>query len=171
MKALYIGRFQPFHNGHLSVIQSLSTQYDELIIGIGSSQDRDSSENPFSEEERVQMITRSLDAAGIHNYRIVSIPDIHDPPQWVSHVRAIVSDFDVVIANNPFTRKLFTEKGYEVKGTSFFKRQQYSGKEIRRRMLHDGPWADLVPAAVVKIIKDIKGVQRVKEISLRLSRN
>ena len=91
----------------------LSTQYDELIIGIGSSQDRDSSENPFSEEERIQMITQSLDAAGIHNYRIVSIPDIHNPPQWVSHVRAIVSDFDVVIANNPFTRKLFTEKGYK----------------------------------------------------------
>jgi len=167
MKALFIGRFQPFHNGHLSVIQSLSTKYDELIIGIGSSRDRDSSENPFSEEERIRMITQSLDAAGIRNYRIVSIPDIHNPPQWVSHVRAMVSDFDVVIANNPFTRKLFTEKGYEVKGTSYFKRRQYSGKEIRSRMLQDEPWEDLVPAAVVKIIKDIRGVQRVKKIAHR----
>jgi len=167
MKALYVGRFQPFHNGHLLVIESLSQAYDELIIGIGSSQDKDTSENPFSKEERIQMINRALDAAGIQNYRIVSIPDIHNPPQWVSHVQAIVSDFDVVIANNPFTRKLFIEKGCAVKGTSYFKRQQYSGKEIRRRMLQDEPWEDLVPAGVIKIIKDIKGVERVKMIAHR----
>lgn len=165
MKALFIGRFQPFHKGHLLVLQLLSTEYDEIIVGIGSSQDRDTSENPFSEMERIQMITRSLNDAGIHNYRVVSIPDIHNPPKWVSHVQTVVSDFDVAIANNPFTRKLFIDKGFEVKGTSYFKRQQYSGKEIRRRMLNDEPWEDLVPAAVVKIIKDINGVQRIKKIA------
>jgi nicotinamide-nucleotide adenylyltransferase len=165
MKALFIGRFQPFHNGHLLVVQSLSTQYDEIIIGIGSSQDRDTHENPFSEEERTQMITRSLDMVGVHKYRVVSIPDIHNPPQWVSHVRAIIPDFDVVITNNPFTRSLFIAKGYEVEGTPFYKRQQFSGKEIRRRMLHDEPWDDLVPAAVYRIIKDVDGVHRVKKIA------
>jgi nicotinamide-nucleotide adenylyltransferase len=164
MKALYIGRFQPFHNGHLSVLRLLSTEYSEIIIGLGSSQDHDSSENPFSEAERTQMIHRSLDAEGIHNYRVVSIPDIHDPPQWVSHVRAIIPVFDVVITNNPFTRSLFIEKGYDVDGTPYFKRQLFSGKEIRRRMLHDEPWEDLVPVAVCRFIKDIDGVQRVKKI-------
>ena len=162
MKALYIGRFQPFHNGHLLVVQSLSTKYDEIIIGIGSSQDRGTAENPFSEEERVQMVTRSLDAAGIHNYRVVPIPDIHDPPRWVAHVRAIVPDFDVAIANNPFTRSLFMEKGYPVEGTPSFERSRFSGKEIRRRIRHDAPWDDLVPVAVREIIQDVDGVQRVK---------
>ena len=165
MKALYIGRFQPFHNGHLLVVQSLSTKYDEIIVGIGSSQDRDTSENPFSEEERVQMITQSLDAVGIHSYRVVAIPDIHNPPQWVSHVRAIVPDFDVVITNNPFTRSLFIDKGYRVEGTPYFQRSIFSGKEIRRRMLHDEPWGHLVPVAVNRIIEDISGVQRVKKIT------
>ena len=165
MKTLYIGRFQPFHNGHLLVMQTLSTEYDEIIVGIGSSQDRDTSENPFSEEERTQMITRSLDAVGIHNYRVVSIPDIHNPPQWVSHVRAIVPDFDVVITNNPFTKSLFIDKGFRVEGTPYFKRQLFSGKEIRRRMLHDEPWDDLVPIAVCSIVKDIDGVRRVKKIA------
>jgi nicotinamide-nucleotide adenylyltransferase len=171
MKTLYIGRFQPFHNGHLLVVRSLSSAYEEVIIGIGSSQDRDSSDNPFSEKERIQMITRSLDTVGIHNYRVVPIPDIHNPPKWVSHVRAIVSDFDVVIANNPFTRELFSEKGYTVKGTPYFDRQRYSGKEIRRRMLHDESWEELVPDAVVKIIKDINGVQRIKNIVRGTTKN
>jgi len=165
MKALFIGRFQPFHLGHLLLLQRLSTQYEEIIVGVGSSQYRDTCDNPFSEVERKQMITQSLDAVGIHKYRIVTIPDIYDPPRWVDHVCSIVSDFDVIIANNPFTRKLFSEKGYVVKGTAFFDRKQYSGKEIRRRIIQDEPWAELVPEVVFKIINNIDGVKRVKRVS------
>ena len=101
----------------------------------------------------------------IHNYRIVSIPDIHDPPRWVDHVCSIVSDFDLIIANNPFTRKLFSEKGYVVKGTTYFDRKRYSGKEIRRRMIQDEPWADLVPKVVDDLLCQIHGVTRLKQIS------
>jgi nicotinamide-nucleotide adenylyltransferase len=165
MKALFIGRFQPFHLGHLLLLQRLCTKYDEIIIGIGSSQYHDTCENPFSELERKQMITQSLDAVGIHKYRIVTIPDIHDPPSWVDHVYSIVPDFDVIIANNPFTRKLFSEKGYEVKGTAFFDRKRYSGKEIRRRIIQGESWHDLVPEVVFKFIHNIDGIKRLKSIS------
>jgi len=165
MKALFIGRFQPLHRGHLLILQRLSTRYEEVIIGIGSSQYHETAENPFSVSERTQMITRALDTAGIHNYRIVSIPDIHDPPHWVDHVVAIVSDFDHVITNNPFTRKLFSEKGYVVKGTHYFDRKRYSGKEIRRRIVHDEPWEDLVPPTVVDLLYDLDATGRLKRHS------
>lgn len=165
MKALFIGRFQPFHRGHLLLLQRLATQYEEIIIGIGSSQYHETAENPFSAKERTQMITNTLKAADISNYRIVSIPDIHDPPHWVHHVVSIVSDFDVVIANNPFTRKLFSEKGYVVKGTRYFDRTHYSGKEIRRRMIHDEPWEDFVPPVVADFLHTIDGVDRLKRLS------
>lgn len=170
MIALFIGRFQPFHLGHLLILQRLSTQYSEFIIGIGSSQYQNTCDNPFSEEERRQMITKSLDNVGIHKYRIVAIPDIHDPPQWVDHVCSIVSDFNVVIANNPFTRKLFSEKGYLVKGTTFFNRKQYSGKEIRRRIINDEPWEKLVPEIVFKIITDVDGIKRIKNMSPKFNK-
>ena len=165
MKALFIGRFQPFHLGHLLLLERLSKQYEEIIIGIGSSQYQNTSDNPFSESERKQMITQSLTAVGIHTFRIVAIPDIHDPPRWVDHVCSIVSDFDVIIANNPFTRKLFSEKGYVVKGTAFFDRKRYSGKEIRKRIIQDEPWNELVPEVVFKIITDIDGINRIKSMS------
>jgi nicotinamide-nucleotide adenylyltransferase len=165
MKALYIGRFQPFHMGHLLLLQQLSKQYDEIIIGIGSSQYHDTIDNPFSESERHQMITRSLQAVHIPNYRIISIPDIHNPPKWVDHVCSIVSDFDVVIANNPLTRSLFSEKGFTVKGTVYFDRKRYSGKEIRKRILQDEPWKDLVPQAVYDIIREINGISRIRNKS------
>jgi nicotinamide-nucleotide adenylyltransferase len=165
MKALFIGRFQPFHLGHLLLLERLSTQYEEIIIGIGSSQYQNTSDNPFSESERKQMITHSLRAVGIHKFRIVAIPDIHNPPRWVDHVCSIVADFDVIIANNPFTRILFSEKGYVVKGTAFFDRKQYSGKEIRRRIIQDEPWSELVPEVVFKIITDVDGITRIKSMS------
>jgi nicotinamide-nucleotide adenylyltransferase len=165
MKALFIGRFQPFHLGHLLLLQRLATQYEEMIIGIGSSQYHDTPDNPFSEAERYQMISRALEAVDIQNYHIVSIPDIHNPPKWVDHVCSIIPDFDLIIANNPFTRKLFCEKGFLVKGTEYFYRKRYSGKEIRRRIINDEPWADLVPKAVYEIICKIDGITRLKRIS------
>ena len=163
MNALYIGRFQPFHYGHLQVLKHVAKTYDEIIIGIGSSQYHDSSENPFSAEERKTMVEQSLDAEGIKNFRVVLIPDIHNPPMWVDHVLSIVSDFDVVLSNNDFTKELFSEKGYRVEKTPVFKRTHYSGAEIRRRMNQGENWESLVPQPVVKIIKNIDGVQRVKK--------
>ena len=165
MKALFIGRFQPFHNGHLKVVQNASKEYDEVIIGIGSSQYGHTSENPFTSDERKLMIEKSLEKIGINNYKIISIPDLHNPPKWVDHVLSIVSDFDVVISNNSLTKRLFSEKDYNVKETPLYEKKKYSGREIRRRMINSEPWDDLVPTEVLNFIKDIDGVNRVKELS------
>ena len=62
-------------------------------------------------------------------------------------------------------KKLFSDKRYIVKKTSLFEREKYSGKEIRKRMIYNKPWKELVPEAVKIIIKDIDGVQRVKGLS------
>ena len=160
MNALLIGRFQPFHNGHLHLISTLSKEYSTVIIGVGSSQYSHTADNPFSFNERREMITRSLTATGITNYRILAIPDIHDPPHWVDHVKTIVTDFDVVITNNPETYRLFTEKGYTVKRTTLYKRDQYSGQEIRKRISSGGRWTSLVPPDVAAIINEINGKHR-----------
>lgn len=165
MNALFIGRFQPFHQGHLQVLQSISDQYENIIIGVGSSQYRDTSDNPFSFEERKQMISESLDSVGIHNFRVVSIPDLHNPPKWVAHVRSIISNFDIVITNNAFTKELFLQKGYQVKDTGFFDKDRFSGKEIRRRIKDDETWEDLVPQPVAILLKAIDGVDRIKKKS------
>jgi len=168
MKALFIGRFQPFHNGHLKVLQYIISKYDEIIIGIGSSQYSHIIENPFSEEERKKMIKESIKKINITNYRIVSIPDIHDPPNWVSHVLSIVKDFDVVISNNDLTIKLFSEKGFTIVKTPSFEKEKYSGKLIRKRMINGLKWEDLVPEPVANIITNNNGVQRLRNLSNNL---
>ncbi|MFO7678011.1 MAG: nicotinamide-nucleotide adenylyltransferase [Thermoplasmatota archaeon] len=165
MNALFIGRFQPFHNGHLTVLRNIYKQYSKIIIAIGSSQYSHTLENPFSYDERKAMITSCLNKENILRYTIIPIADIHNPPKWVSHVESIISDFDVVFSNNPLTRKLFTEKGYRVKNTPLIKRELYSGSEIRNRIISKRPWENLVPEPVEKIIKEIHGVQRIQGLA------
>lgn len=165
MKALFIGRFQPFHNGHLQIIQSASKEYEEVIICIGSSQYDHTKNNPFTSDERRLMIERSLGKIGVKNYKIMLIPDIHNYPEWVDYVISIISDFDIVLSNSSLTKRLFSEKGYIVKEAPLYDRTKCSGKKIRRRMINNEDWEDFVPEPVYKIIKDIDGVQRLKELS------
>jgi nicotinamide-nucleotide adenylyltransferase len=164
MNALFIGRFQPFHKGHLEVIKNLSKEYDKIIIGIGSSQYSNTKENPFTSEERRKMIKKSLDDINIKNYEIIMIPDIHNPPKWVDHILSIFSDFNVVISNNSLTKKLFSEKGYVVKETPLYEKNKYSGKEIRKKIIKDEPWKNLVTHEVYNIIIEIKGIERLKNL-------
>ena len=164
MKALFIGRFQPFHKGHLKVIENILKDFDEVIIGIGSSQYSNTIDNPFSSEERVKMIEGSLKEEGFKQYSIVLIPDIHNPPKWVDHVLSIVSDFDVVVANNSFTQELFRKKSFKTIKTPFFNKNSFSGKTIRRQIADGENWEESVPKSVSRIIYEINGVKRIKDL-------
>lgn len=160
-KALYIGRFQPFHKGHLKIIEEISKKYKTIIIGIGSSQYSHTKKNPFSKEERKRMINGSLKENNIKNFDIIEIPDIHNPQKWVNHVESIFSDIDVVITNNRLNQTLFKQKGYNVKTTKSYKRSKFSGKEIRRRIRNHEKWEHLVPKSAKNIINEIDGEKRL----------
>jgi nicotinamide-nucleotide adenylyltransferase len=165
MEALFIGRFQPFHNGHLKAIQYVLKKYDEIIIGIGSSQYSHTVDNPFTSDERIKMIKATLKSKDINNFKIILIPDIHNPPKWVDHVLKIYSDFDVVVSNSKLTKQLFSEKGYEVIETPVYSKEKYSGRVIRDRIAKNEDWKDCVPFEVVNIIKKINGVDRIKNLT------
>jgi nicotinamide-nucleotide adenylyltransferase len=165
MKALFIGRFQPFHNGHLRLISELTKCYDHIIIGIGSSQYSHTPENPFTFEERLEMITKALAEININNFSIIALPDIHDPPNWVKHVTNITSEFDIILTNNDFTTQLFKEKGYLIKHTPIYNREKFSGREIRRRIREHVSWKELVPPVIYHYITQIHGDKRINRIN------
>src|SRR5207245_2773190 len=64
-RALFVGRFQPFHRGHLATVRRILETNDEIIVGIGSAQYSHTGENPFTAGERYEMIKRALDAEEI----------------------------------------------------------------------------------------------------------
>lgn len=166
-RGLFVGRFQPFHKGHLHVVKEILSEVDELIIVVGSAQYSHRIDNPFTTGERLVMIRKALEEAKIDLGRIwiVPVPDVHIHMVWVSVVEGYTPCFDAVYSNEPLTRRLFMEAGYEVKSIRFHKRETYSATEIRERMLKGGNWEELVPKSVAEFIKEIGGVERLRDLT------
>lgn len=53
---LYIGRFQPIHIGHESIIRKMLNECEQVIIAIGSAQESGTEKNPFTFEQRADLI-------------------------------------------------------------------------------------------------------------------
>ncbi len=164
-RGLFLGRFQPMHLGHLAVLQRLARQHDEVLVGIGSANVSHTRMNPFTGGERVEMVHEALREAGVSNALVLPIPDIGRNTLWVSHVESLVPRFRVLYTNNPLPARLFRERGHEVAPAPFHEREVYSGTRIREMMTEGDEWMDLLPPAVVRVLRECKGVQRLRDVA------
>jgi nicotinamide-nucleotide adenylyltransferase len=163
-RGFYIGRFQPYHNGHQYILEKIARTSDEIIIGVGSAQLSHEPANPFTAGERVLMITRALKHLGCPLY-VIPIEDIRRNALWVAHVRSMTPPFDTVYSGNPLVVRLFEEEGVCVESPAMYERDSHSGTEIRRRILEGEEWESLVPTAVEQVIREIDGVERIRQIA------
>lgn len=165
MRALFIGRFQPFHNGHLEVLREISREYEPVIV-IGSSGVSHTPDDPFTAGERYLMITETLSQEpDFGKYSIIPIMNVNRYGIWVSHIRTLVPPFHAVFTNNALTRRLFAESGYAVHTPKRYSRQGYCGTVIRQLIRSGERWEHLVPKTVVEVIKELEGSQRLMEIA------
>jgi nicotinamide-nucleotide adenylyltransferase len=162
MRGLLVGRYQPFHKGHLEVLLEAMETCDELIIGIGSAQESHTLENPFTAGERIEMIRLCLSKDKRARTIMVPIPDVNRFAIWVSHIESLVPPFKAVFTNNPLTKSLFEAKRYKVYQTKIYDRSVYSGTVIRDRMLNGGDWKELVPEKIVGFLSKLDGPSRIK---------
>jgi nicotinamide-nucleotide adenylyltransferase len=165
-RAFYIGRFQPFHDGHRQVVDTITeeTDVDELVVGIGSAGRSHSRRNPFTAGERHVMLTRALSDCPVDIF-VVPLEDINRNALWVSHVRSLCPPFEVVYSNNPLVVRLFEEAGVEVRQVPLFERDTYEGTSIRDRMIDGAEWTDLLPESVAETIHEIDGVERLRRVA------
>jgi nicotinamide-nucleotide adenylyltransferase len=164
MRGFYVGRFQPYHLGHHAVLEKIAEEVDEIVLGIGSAQVSHTRENPFTAGERLTMIWGALKNFDVTCY-VIPLPDIERNAVWVSHVQSMTPAFEVVYSNNPLVIELFTESKIEVKRPPMYRREIYSGTKIREMMMAGGDWKSLVPHAVAEAIMEIRGVDRLLNIS------
>ncbi|MFX1496555.1 MAG: nicotinamide-nucleotide adenylyltransferase [Promethearchaeota archaeon] len=165
--ALFIGRFQPLHHGHLYVLNQLYKNHNFVKIGIGSSQLSDTKTNPFSSKERVQFLRTALEKRSISSskYKIYEIPDIFNAKEWVNHVKSIVGEFDIIYSNSEWVRQLFKAKGYKLgKKITIFKKK-YNGSNVRELInKNNQEWKSLVPKEVANLIIQKNGIERIKQL-------
>ena len=162
MNGLLIGRFQPFHLGHLEALQFALSKVDKLWLGLGSSNKSIEHNNPFSAEERKKMILSSIDDSMKNKITIYFIPDLDNHVKWIEKIDTIVPKFDIVFSNDPLTDHLYSKRTVRVIPIPFLKRDQLSGTRIRDLIKSDQKWDDLVPSGTKHVLENLDGKNRLK---------
>jgi len=147
-KIIYIGRFQPFHLGHLKAIKLLKLISKDIIIAIGSPHEK----GHFTLKERKEMIYQNTK---VHPIIINDLLPNHkyynNSGQYILNK---VGDIDIVGTGNTFVRDDFYKLGKHV----FYFNRDYGdlcGTKIRQLIKNkDNSWIKLVPRKSIIIIKN-----------------
>jgi nicotinamide-nucleotide adenylyltransferase len=166
---ILVGRFQPFHLGHLEAVKYALKRVGYLYVVVGSAQRSHERDNPFTAAERITMIKSALDGNGVDPSKWMAIPiaDADSHSLWVATVVSMVPKFDIVFTNDALTFSLFKEEGIEVRAVPYFDRTQYSATNVRSRILERKDWDSLVPKQVAKLVRQFGGVERVRALMRR----
>ncbi len=150
LPALYIGRFQPFHLGHLDAVKQILSHENSVIIAIGSAQYSGTSANPYTFEIRKQIIESSLTG----KFTVLPLNDIHDDTRWCNYVDETLPPYGNVYTGSPVTKSLYeAQNKHPVIALDL--RLPISSTSIRDKIKSGEEWQGLVPAACYKILKTV----------------
>ena len=79
---ILIGRFQPFHAGHLALLQLALQHAPQVLVVLGSSFAARSTKNPFTWQERAAMIRASVGPAERARIHFLAIRDYYHEQRW-----------------------------------------------------------------------------------------
>ena len=164
MNGLMIGRFQPLHLGHLEALQFALSKVDKLWVGLGSSNKSIEKNNPFSAEERKNMILSSINHSIKEKISIYFIPDLDNHIKWIEKIDTIVPKFDIVFSNDELTSHLYSKRDIQVIPIPFLKRDVLSGTNIRELIISDQNWDDLVPEGTKNFLIKTNAKERLKNL-------
>jgi nicotinamide-nucleotide adenylyltransferase len=170
MNSIFIGRFQPPHMGHLSVLQRAIHESDHLYIAIGSPLENFQSQNPFTVAERIQMLHYALKeiSAPSEKYSIIPIPNINNYAIWPAHIESYIPDFQRIYTGSEVVATLFSEHNRKLREPYeivFIKKDlQISSTEVRERIIRKRNWQKFVPLSVAKFLQDIHAEDRLPAI-------
>jgi len=164
MNGLLIGRFQPFHLGHLEAFRFALSKVDKLWVGLGSSNKPAQKNDPFSAEERKEMILSSIDDSMKDKISIYFIPDFDNHVKWIEKIDTIIPKFEIVFSNDELTKHLYSTRSVQVIPIPFLKRDVLSGTKIRDLVINDQKWDNLVPEGTKNFLININAKERLKNL-------
>jgi pantetheine-phosphate adenylyltransferase len=152
---LIVGRFQPFHKGHLFLLKKALKTADKIVIAIGSANINDDN-NPLDFETRKKIIRAVAYKEKIEKkiIKIVPLDDFFNDKKWLENLQDQVGDFNAAIGNNDWTNKILEKAGYKVIKVDYLKRGIYEGWRIRNLIRNKKKWQNRVPDYLIKAITD-----------------
>jgi len=176
------GRFQLLHNDHMKYLLAGKERCEHLVVGITNPDPsltradpadpgRSSREaNPFTYFERYCMVRDALADEGLRD-EISIVPFPINFPELYHYYLPMQATFFLTIYDEWGEKKLqmFNAMGL---ATEILWRRPRSAKglsatEIRRKMINGGPWEDLVPPAVARLMKKFDSQKRLEGKAVR----
>lgn len=153
--ALFIGRFQPLHKGHLSVIKKILKENDRIIIAIGSAENTDPQTNPFTAGQRIQMIDETLKAERISpsKYLIIPVRDINNNEKWVNHINQYLPPYQTIYTGSKETEMCYKKSDFKCKIKKIKITIPISATKIRSLIEGNKNYQNLVPKKIAEILK------------------
>jgi bifunctional NMN adenylyltransferase/nudix hydrolase len=88
---VFIGRFQPFHLGHYSILIDMLKENDKVIVVVGSSYRPRDIKNIFTQIERINMINSAIPADYLEKIIFIAVMDYpFDDKEWANTVKSEV---------------------------------------------------------------------------------
>ena len=148
--ALFLGRFQPFHLGHLWVVKKLSRDYTEVLILVGTRQKKGRN-NPFTYSERNQMIKAALRKLKMKNCQLIGIPDTKSDAVWMRKFRKAVPNNSIMFSGNNDMLVLFRKHKFPIRKVDIYR--GISGTKVRRIITRNGNWKKYVDKMVAEFLE------------------
>ena len=164
---MMMGRFQPFHLGHLDLVQQILNECDEVIITVTSSQFNYLKKDPFTAGERIEMIRNSIKESNLDLTKCIILPieNQFNIATWASYLKSMLPHFDRVYSGNTYVQMLLKNSQIEVVPPKFLEKEKYNATQIRSKIILNEDWEYLVPHAVSEFIKKINGKNRIEIIN------
>lgn len=91
--AIYIGRFQPFHNAHLASVRFALQKAQRLVIVVGSDKTARNIKNPWTAAERIAMISACLNDEELSRISFVTARDyVYNNNLWITSVQQLIRE-------------------------------------------------------------------------------
>lgn len=122
-RAVVITRAQPFHIGHLEMIERVIDNYDELIIVIASAEEAFTERNPLTAGQRMEIVRASIrEKPYADKIWIFPVPCKRFVAENMLELRLLCPDFQTVVSTNPVHQRMAEYAGLvydspEVKST------------------------------------------------------
>lgn len=161
MSGLFLGRFQPFHIGHLDGVEQVLQDCASVCIVISSAHVCHMADHPFTGGERYRMVKHAMLDLGIEaeRYDIIPVGYNHSTPAFLATVVSFTPPFHRVYTGNPQIMSLFSSWRYDVLPT---RSQLTSGKVVRQKIAAEADWERWVPPTTAELIRAVDGIRRVK---------
>lgn len=152
-KTVFIGRFQPLHQGHKQVIEDHKDSEENFAVVIGSADKKREEENPLSSDEREEILKACFPELKVLHLEDEGKGD-EGNMRWIENLKGLGAK--KVISQNDLVKKLVSEdEELELVEQDLYDPEIYSGTEVRRRIRSGEEWRYLVPGCCEEKIADL----------------